>query len=210
MQIITRNEAKDLGLKFYFTGKVCKYGHLEDRRTSNGSCLGCEAEKEYKNKKIATAKRHYLENKDHRIECIKSWQEINKDKVYEYSATWRENNPEYASVYYAENKEYINAKNCEYKRNNKDIVLTSSSFRRASKINATPPWLSKELLSEIRELYKISSELTLQTGVLHHVDHIIPLVNNSVCGLHVPWNLQVITATENLSKGNRYNQDIMT
>ena len=67
----------------------------------------------------------------------------------------------------------------------------------------TPPWLTDEHKFAIIKIYEECREVTQRTGIPHHVDHIIPLRGKLVSGLHVPWNLQIITAKENLSKGNR-------
>jgi 5-methylcytosine-specific restriction endonuclease McrA len=41
------------------------------------------------------------------------------------------------------------------------------------------------------------------TGVRYAVDHVIPLQGEEVCGLHVPWNMEVITQDDNLKKSNK-------
>lgn len=71
----------------------------------------------------------------------------------------------------------------------------TSALRRASKMRATPAWAN---LGKIKEIYQNCPE-----GF--HVDHIIPLQNNLVCGLHVENNLQIIPAKLNLQKGNDFN-----
>ena len=67
-----------------------------------------------------------------------------------------------------------------------------------------PPWITDEHREQMLDIYDTRDKITKDTGVPHHVDHIVPLKNPKVCGLHVPWNLQVITAKENLSKSNKW------
>jgi hypothetical protein len=72
--------------------------------------------------------------------------------------------------------------------------------RYAAEMAATPGWLNDEQKAQILAIYRDAAS----RDTLHHVDHIVPIKGNAVCGLHVPWNLRVIPAAENLSKGNRF------
>jgi 5-methylcytosine-specific restriction endonuclease McrA len=77
----------------------------------------------------------------------------------------------------------------------------------ASKIQATPAWLTSSHLEEIESFYALAKELQWLTSDTLEVDHIVPLQGDNVCGLHVPWNLQVLAATLNRRKGNRFSQE---
>lgn len=57
---------------------------------------------------------------------------------------------------------------------------------------------------EIASIYEACRKRSAVTGVPHHVDHIVPLQGRMVCGLHVHWNLQIMTASENCRKSNRF------
>lgn len=97
----------------------------------------------------------------------------------------------------------------EYQRNRASYIARARRWAKANphKVQlrkrhvkqATPAWVNQE---EIRGFYEAARRLSLETGMPHHVDHIIPLRGKTVWGLHVPWNLRVITAKENLAKSN--------
>ena len=78
--------------------------------------------------------------------------------------------------------------------------------RGARKKVATPSWLTDEQSQEIISIYEKAARLSISTGMKYHVDHIIPLQGKDVCGLHVPWNLQPLSARENMSKSNRVDE----
>ena len=98
------------------------------------------------------------------------------------------------SVHYYENRHLPSYKVAKCKR---------ASKRRAQKMRATLP-LSSEYLQQIQDFYWLAKDLFAVTGEAYHVDHIVPLQGKNVCGLHVPWNLQVLPADINLSKGNKH------
>jgi len=72
---------------------------------------------------------------------------------------------------------------------------------------ATPPWLDVFQLADIQATYYKARWLSNKSGIKHHVDHTVPLNHPDVCGLHVPWNLQVITWEENQEKNSAKFED---
>jgi len=112
--------------------------------------------------------------------------------IKDSNAAYRLINPDKAKASHAAwvkaNRGKKNAWNMEYK---------------AAKLQAAPKWLTKTQLFEIESFYVEAAKLTKETGIPHEVDHITPLQGKNVSGLHVPWNLQILTKSENSSKGNR-------
>ena len=69
---------------------------------------------------------------------------------------------------------------------------------------ATPDWAYKNHRVEFENLVWLREDLRTITGEDYHIDHIIPLAGKDVCGLNVPWNLQILPADLNLKKSNKW------
>ena len=183
-----RADAKAQGTKHYFTGKPCKHGHIALRETK-GSCVECrklEHQTSYANRKDYFAE---YNRSDRGKDNKRKYYEQNKDVVIakamarpaeakrKYTKVWEEKFPE------------------------KKRAITNARRRRYK--HATPKWLTVEHKKEVRELYLEAQRLIKETGRKFEVDHIEPIMGEDVCGLNVPWNLQILLKEENLKKSNK-------
>ena len=92
----------------------------------------------------------------------------------------------------------------EYRAKRRANAIPQSFFvakRRAQKKKATPVWADQDY---IKDLYRNAKEASEIFKVAFEVDHIVPLQGKDVCGLHCEYNLQILTADENRSKGNKH------
>ena len=180
----TRKEAQQTGSEYYFTGKPCKREHTAIRKTK-GACIEClredwaadnakRSERPKSEAAKAAGQRYYERNKAAII--ARAQARPNVEKI-----AWKKKHTD----------------------SNPDYYRTLTSLRKRRHRNATPTWLSAKQKNEIRQLYQIAITMSKTTGERYVVDHIVPLISDEVCGLHVPWNLRVITQEENLHKSNK-------
>lgn len=153
-------------------------------------------------------KRHYHKNnkkinKKRRKDYLKNI-EKRKEQGRLYRTENREKECKRHAKYMAEKTESYKASQKKYRSNHPEKGSAAAASRRAKKLLATPIWLTIEQLVEISALYLKAKILSKNTGIKHHVDHIAPLQGKNVRGLHVPWNLQILTAEENIRKSNKF------
>lgn len=192
MKILNRKEAIRTNSKKYFTGIHCKHGHIAKRTTSNGTCIECSN---------IRSNKHYHTNNSYRIAQINR----SKEQFKKFGSMWHHNNKEHCSdlnkSWIRRNKKHNQKKMTEWRSKNLSRLTFLQSRRRSQKIKATPKWANHSI---IQDMYSKADQLTNATSIQYVVDHIVPLNNPLVCGLHCETNLQIITLIENSSKGNRY------
>lgn len=154
----------------------------------------------------ADSKAYHEKNKDRNNARCRKYQKDNSERLRAYGKNRYQKDKEgikaYQVRYRQENKDAIRDYWRDYRKDNRHKRNTWESKRRAMKLNAAIP-LSPAYDAEIEGLYEFAQ--IFSTGLTKfHVDHVVPLQGESVCGLHVPWNMQTISAEENLRKGNKF------
>lgn len=164
----------------YFTGKMCRNGHVAERLTCNSDCLEC----------LAARSRHQRANAPERKAATNArYYSKNKELVLSINASWRANNI----------TRMRSIRRAHYMAN-KSAYYVASGLRKRRVMQATPSWVDREA---IRKVYREANTLTATTGIKHDVDHVMPLNGRGFCGLHVPWNIQALPTSINRAKGNR-------
>lgn len=189
--------------------KVCERIRLASWRSKNEGCLYAA----HKERSRVRAHEYYIA---HRAESLrKSAQRRSTPEAKEKKAAW---DKAYQQAHWAKilkqamerrhaNPEMLNRSN---RINSKSPHRTATkasavSWRRAKLKQATPPWVDRGALTLVYIEAKREQE---RTGIKMHVDHIVPLVSDIVCGLHVPWNLQILFYRDNHRKSNKHWPDM--
>ena len=143
--------------------------------------------------------------------CFRSQVAVNRptEKSKETARQWRiknaervnESNTRARKKYIINNKsKVLESRKLHYKTHKQDY-RDKSRFREDRIKRSTPLWADKKLINIV---YLDARNLTEATGIKHHVDHILPLNGATVSGLHVHYNMQILTEVENLKKANSF------
>jgi hypothetical protein len=175
----------------------------KDNQKKDGLCSYCVSCVKIKNAN------KYLKNKDTILLVNKKWRITNREKALMISKIYRDKNKESQSlksaIKYAKNPEKYKIQIKKYRSENPSKQPFFKKRYLARKLQAIPKWANEH---KIQEFYETAQGLNMLLGEWHHVDHIVPLKSKLVCGLHWEGNLQILTAKQNISKGNRWWPDM--
>ena len=152
-----------------------------------------------KDKEQVKIKEYKLRNKERINEYQKQYRDENKGKISSQVNQWHQNNKARHSgkmkQWYQENKEEVLIRVSKYQKENRPRYNAIFKKYKAAKLQAIPEWFEKD---KIEKVYDKAQEFNM------HVDHIVPLQSDEVCGLHCWHNLQLLDSSLNCAKGNYY------
>lgn len=212
--IVSRAEARASGSTLYFTGKPCKFGHIDQRWTCSSRCKACQAfssrnhyeqnKQKYRETGKQSAKLWYKENREVILKNNKEWRQNNKDRRNEYMREWRANNKELYNSYQRKRRKTPEGKMEGFCRNALKRCLKYKNGKKTSEIlGYTKDDLVKHIESQFSKGMKWSNHGEWE------IDHIVSVAEMIASGVRDPKainslsNLRPIWRFENRSKGGR-------
>jgi 5-methylcytosine-specific restriction endonuclease McrA len=215
---IIRKQARESGLKRYFTGNPCKHGHVAERFVSSGGCVACAIERlaVYDiEKRHLYAKRSKAKNKDKVLAYNREYNrrmraahgtELNerrkflyqqsaerRARVYESVKRRRQKNP---SQHQAEVRRWQE----RYPEKYRELSAKSRTNRRARKLGAPGKYTTKDVREIVGKQKGRCAGCGKRLGDKYEVDHIQPLSRG---GSNDPSNLQALCTPCNRHKSFR-------
>jgi hypothetical protein len=194
MEIITRKEARNIGLTHYYTGKPCLHGHLHKRTVTDSTCLECV--------RIKSSNKYSL--KYHQ-----EWRKKNPN----YNQEWQRKNPNYSREWQRKNRLKIGKpirQRIEKPIKEKIVGRISNSYAQITNFigrnpRSKPKWITRQ------DFY----DVWIKCPIGYEMDHIVPLngyyimdkIKIPISGLSVPWNVQYLTRSQNASKKNKLSSE---
>jgi len=168
----------------------------------------------------ARSMERYWSDRETALAVNKAYREANADKIKARKAKQRAETKAqraaYSTIYHAQNRarrlanarewhaanrERVAERHSAWSKENSAACAARTRARDAAKLRAMPHWADQ---GRIKAIYVEAARISRETGIPHHVDHIVPLKSKIVCGLHCEANLRIITAAENLAKHNQW------
>lgn len=204
-RIIKKAEALSLGLRWYFTGKPCKRGHIAERRVGDGICISCEKIRGHSPKYLAYKAEYRSKNTEKCSASHANWRRANADKVRADHARYYTRNKArcivQSIIWISANRDKSRAFIARWKKANPDR-LSASARNRYARIMAAEGTHSAADVARIRSLQKDKCAMCrIRLRGKGQVDHIMAVANG---GSNWPRNLQILCKPCNLSKNARH------
>lgn len=225
MKLVSRKEAKEMGLPHYYTGTPCKHGHVSKRRTSNATCFECHllTNGKWRSNNPEYMGSWYLENKDRVLDQQKEYYEKNKSEILAKCKEYRDSNREKISASWLDwtkrnKKKFRDIQRRYESKARKTPKGKMVAFMRNSVLRALNGKLKEarcvDILGYTHDDLVAHMERQFSRGMtwgnhgkFWHVDHIIPVSKFIDDGetdpkiINALSNLMPLRSDKNLSKG---------
>lgn len=211
LHIISKENASNIGRKYYVAPKLCTYGHFSERLIKNGGCETCRLIRVHAKKiadipemEVRRQKRKEV-SREKQQERAREYYIKNREAIRLYQNTRRSDSPQdYKArdrIYYANNQKTIRAKQKVYREANPEIKRALHQKRRAIKSGAEGKFTSAEIIvlfEKQRGMCALCACKLKKSGEnKFHMDHIQPL---SKGGTNWISNIQLTCPGCNLKK----------